>query len=89
MSSWGRAKARLDKASGVTGWRIHDLRRTVATGMQRLGVGLQTVEALLGHTSGSRAGIVGIYQRHDFARREARRGRAVGAACHGLIGGSR
>ena len=66
-SSWSRAKARLDKASGVAGWRIHDLRRTVATGMQRLGVGLQTVEALLGHTGGSRAGIVGIYQRHDFA----------------------
>ena len=54
VSSWSRAKARLDKASGVTGWRIHDLRRTVATGMQRLGVGLQTVEAVLGHT-GARA----------------------------------
>ena len=67
VSSWGRAKARLDKRSGVTGWRIHDLRRTVATGMQKLGVGLQTVEALLGHTAGSRAGIVGVYQRHDFA----------------------
>ena len=67
VSSWSRAKARLDKASGVAGWRIHDLRRTVATGMQRLGVGLQTVEALLGHTGGSRAGIVGVYQRHDFA----------------------
>ena len=51
----------------MTGWRIHDLRRTMATGMQKLGVGLQTVEALLGHTGGSRAGIVGVYQRHDFA----------------------
>ena len=71
VSSWSRAKARLDKASGVTGWRIHDLRRTVATGMQRLGVGLQTVEALLGHTGGSRAGIVGVYQRHDLPPRSA------------------
>lgn len=67
VSSWGRAKARLDKTSGVTGWVVHDLRRTVATGMQKLGVGLQTVEALLGHSGGSRAGIVGVYQRHDFA----------------------
>ena len=66
VSAWSRAKARLDKASGVTGWRVHDLRRTVATGMQRLGVGLQAVEAVLGHV-GSRAGIVGIYQRHTFA----------------------
>ena len=66
VSSWSRAKAQLDKASGVTGWRTHDIRRTVATGMQKLGVGLQMVEAVLGHV-GSRAGIVGIYQRHDFA----------------------
>ena len=34
--------------------------------MQRLGVGLQAVEAVLGHVSGSRAGVVGIYQRHSF-----------------------
>jgi integrase len=67
IGSWGRAKRALDDAAGVTGWRIHDLRRTVATGMQKLGVTLQTVEAVLGHTSGSRDGIVGVYQRHDYA----------------------
>jgi integrase len=50
---------------GVT---VHDLRRTVATGLQRLGVRLETTEAILNHVSGSRAGVVGIYQRHDFAR---------------------
>ena len=47
-------------------WRFHDLRRTLATGMQRLGIGLQVVESVLGHISGSRAGIVGIYQRHSY-----------------------
>ena len=54
-------------------WRIHDLRRTVATGMERLGIRLQVVEALLGHVAGSRAGVVGIYQRHtyDEEKREA------------------
>ena len=67
VSAWSRAKDRLDGASGVAGWRVHDIRRTVATGMQRLGVGLQTVEALLGHTGGSRGGIVGVYQVHDHA----------------------
>jgi integrase len=66
ISGWSRPKIDLDAASGVTGWRIHDLRRTVATGMQKLGVGLQVVEAVLGHTSGSRAGVVGIYQRHTY-----------------------
>ena len=63
---WSRAKHNLDELSGVKGWRIHDLRRTVATGLQKLGVNLQTIEAVLGHTSGSRSGVVGVYQRHSF-----------------------
>src|SRR3954447_17811658 len=42
-------------------------RRTLATGLQRLGVRLEVSEAVLNHLSGSRAGIVGIYQRHDWA----------------------
>lgn len=68
----GRAKPRLDKAiSAVRGeplpaWRLHDLRRTVATGLQRLGARLEVIETILGHVSGSRAGVVGIYQRHRF-----------------------
>jgi integrase len=58
---------------GIASWRLHDLRRTVATGMERLGIRLQVVEALLGHITGSRAGVVGIYQRHtyDEEKREA------------------
>jgi integrase len=54
-------------------WRLHDLRRTVATGLQRRGVRLEVTEAVLNHVSGSRAGIVGVYQRHDWAeeKREA------------------
>ena len=61
------AKAALDKRSGVTGWRLHDLRRTLATGLQRLGVRLEVTEAVLGHVGGSRAGIVGVYQRHAWS----------------------
>jgi integrase len=45
----------------------HDLRRTVATGLQRLGVRLEVTEALLNHVSGSRAGVVGVYQRHTWS----------------------
>ena len=48
-------------------WRLHDLRRTLATGLQRLGVRLEVTEAVLNHVSGSKGGIVGIYQRHDWA----------------------
>ncbi len=54
-----------DKVS-VAPWRIHDLRRTVATNLQRLGCRLEVIEAVLGHISGSRAGIVGTYQKHAF-----------------------
>lgn len=48
-------------------WRLHDIRRTAATGMARLGVSLPVVEKVLNHVSGSFAGIVGVYQRHSFA----------------------
>ena len=67
VSGFSKAKRRLDELSGVTGWRFHDLRRTAATGLQRLGVRLEVTEAVLGHVSGSRAGIVGVYQRHNYA----------------------
>ena len=54
-------------------WRIHDIRRTVATGLERLGVKQQVVEALLNHTAGSKAGISGVYQRYAYEteKREA------------------
>ncbi|WP_372706889.1 tyrosine-type recombinase/integrase [Brevundimonas sp.] len=45
---------------------LHDLRRTMATGLQRLGVRLEVTEAVLNHVSGSRGGLVGVYQRHQF-----------------------
>ena len=44
--AWARPKADLDDVSGTTDWRIHDLRRTLATGLQKLGIGLQVVEAV-------------------------------------------
>jgi integrase len=81
-AGWSKAKRALDKAIGdaraktagksgkaapIEPWSIHDLRRTVATGLQRLGVRLEVTEAILNHISGSRGGIAGVYQRHDWA----------------------
>jgi integrase len=46
---------------------FHDLRRTLATNLQKLGVKLEVTEAVLNHVSGSRAEIVGLYQRHTYS----------------------
>nr|WP_246423598.1 site-specific integrase [Roseospira goensis] len=48
-------------------WRVHDIRRTVASGMARLGINIATVEKCLNHVSGTFSGVVGVYQHHDFA----------------------
>jgi integrase len=61
-----RAEAEGAEAAPLEAWRLHDARRTLATGLQRLGVRLEVTEAVLNHLSGSRAGIVGVYQRHDW-----------------------
>lgn len=47
-------------------WRIHDLRRTLGTGFQRLDIRFEVTEAVLNHVSGAKGGIAGIYQRHDW-----------------------
>jgi integrase len=56
-------KAAFDKACGVTGWRIHDLRRTARSLMSRAGVDADIAERCLGHTI---AGVRGIYDRHAY-----------------------
>ncbi|MFC7396535.1 tyrosine-type recombinase/integrase [Chelatococcus sp. GCM10030263] len=48
-------------------WRLHDLRRTAASGMAALGIPLEVIEKVLNHVSGKFAGVAGVYQRHDFA----------------------
>lgn len=55
------------EAVGIPHWTFHDLRRTAATGMARLGIPVRVTEAVLNHVSGTAAGIVSVYQRHDYA----------------------
>jgi integrase len=85
FSGWSRSKERLDRDSGVDDWRLHDLRRTCATGLQRLGVRLEVTESVLNHVSGSRAGIVGIYQRHDWADEKRAALAAWGARVEAIV----
>ena len=75
------------KVEAFAPWTLHDLRRTVATNLQKLGVKLEVTEAVLNHVSGTRAGVVGLYQRHDY-REEKRQAldawaRRLGAIING------
>ncbi len=67
FSGWSKAKARLDTRSGVHNWRLHDLRRTVVTGMAEIGIQPHIIEAVVNHISGHKAGIAGVYYRATYA----------------------
>lgn len=79
VSGFSKTKRRLDDAielkqpGRVKAWRPHDIRRTVATNMQKLGVRFEVTEAILNHVSTTQAGVAGVYMRHDWAdeKREA------------------
>lgn len=66
VSGFGRVKCRLDKAMEVSTWRFHDLRRTAASGMARLGVSPHVIEKVLNHVSGQISGVAAIYNRHGY-----------------------
>jgi integrase len=72
FTAYSKSKIKLDKLLSEDGgdpvppWRLHDLRRTLATGFQRLGIRFEVTEAVLNHVGASRSGVAAIYQRHDW-----------------------
>ena len=79
-----KLKHKLDAACGVTGWVIHDLRRTLSTRLNEMGVEPHIVEAIIGHKV---KGVAGVYNRakHDAAKLSALE--AWGAHVVGLVEG--
>jgi integrase len=83
FSGWSNAKEALDtrlltarkrtnrKASPLPDWRIHDIRRTVATGMAEIGVQPHVIEAVFNHVSGHKAGVAGVYNRASYGAEKA------------------
>jgi integrase len=72
VTGFSLAKDRLDASIAGEGepierWVLHDLRRTMASGMARLGIQLPVIEKILNHTSGTFRGVVGVYQRHSYS----------------------
>lgn len=73
FQGWSKAKAKLDNRiveadEKVRPWRLHDLRRTVATRLGELGILPHVIEAVLNHVSGHKAGVAGVYNRATYAK---------------------
>jgi integrase len=65
--NWSNTKAALDRRlPGLPQWRVHDARRTVATGLQHLGIPPHICECVLNHIGGFRAGVGGVYLRATY-----------------------
>lgn len=87
LSGWSKWKKRMDAAIAELkakeperyggqfeeAWVIHDLRRTLATGLVELGVSVEIVDSLQNHISGVRRGVRRhyIHARHEAAKRVA------------------
>jgi integrase len=71
FTAWAYQKDLLDKRSGVRGWTIHDIRRSVATGMADIGIQPHIIEQILNHQSGHKGGVAGIYNRSSYAAEKA------------------
>ncbi|WP_046867480.1 tyrosine-type recombinase/integrase [Microvirga massiliensis] len=93
FQGWSKAKAALDKRVAAAGvkvrpWRLHDLRRTVATRMADLGTLPHVVEAILNHISGHKSGVAGIYNRATYAKEKREALNAWAAHVAGLLSGN-
>jgi integrase len=70
FSAWDAGAKALNVRLGdsVRPWTLHDIRRTVATRMGKLGVLPHVIECVLNHQSGFRSGVGGVYNRNPYAR---------------------
>jgi integrase len=82
-----KIKSRLDHAMKISGWRLHDIRRSCATGMAEIGIAPHIVEAVLNHVSGHKAGVAGVYNRALYAAEKKAALERWAAHIEGLISG--
>jgi integrase len=66
ISSWSHTKIDLDAASGVSGWVLHDFRRTMVTVLAGMGIPPHVADRLLNHVTGTIRGVAAVYQRNEF-----------------------
>jgi integrase len=63
VSGFSKSKIELDKLSKVTGWTLHDLRRTCRTNLPRLGVTPDIAKLTIGHKL---QGVDAVYDRWSY-----------------------
>ena len=63
FNGFSKAKANFDHLCGVKDWRLHDIRRTVATGLREMGIGQDVTERILNHKGQSQTGIAAVYDK--------------------------
>ena len=85
ISGYGRAKKRLDGLTEIKDWVVHDIRRTAASGMAKLGFQPHIIERVLNHVSGAQGGLVAVYQRYEYLEERRRAIEAWGTYVDGLI----
>jgi integrase len=52
----------------IPAWRLHDIRRTVASGMAGIGIAPHVIEKVLNHSTGQISGVAAVYNRHTYLR---------------------
>ena len=82
LSDFARFKRVLDEASGVTGWRLHDLRRVARSLLSRGGIGADIAERCLGHVPG---GIRATYDRYEYRHEKAHAFEALAAQIERIV----
>ena len=87
VSGFGKAKVRTEALieEPLADWRLHDLRRTAATNMAKLGVGVDIIGRVLNHSSGR--GVTGIYDRHSYLPEKRRALDGWGRRLEEIVGG--
>jgi integrase len=63
---WGKAKRKFDVLCPIAPWALHDLRRTLSTGLAELSVAPHVIERLLNHAGGTISSVAAIYNRFKY-----------------------
>jgi integrase len=84
ISGFSKFKAEFDRSCGVSGWTLHDLRRTARSLMSRAGVDADHAERCLGHVI---SGVRSVYDRHQYYAEKARAFEALAGQIEMIIRG--